>query len=77
MTPQPCVSCWSAIVEYLLTSACAFWMSTSKPASSSPSWRYLRSKFSQRGEDPGVAVAAGAAGQHHRGRAREGGHREE
>src|SRR5918994_5565320 len=51
MTPQPCVSCWSAIVEYLLTSPWAFWMSTSKPASSRPSCRYLRSKFSQRGDD--------------------------
>src|SRR3546814_4812415 len=51
MTPQPCVSCWSAMVEYLLVSPWAFWMSTSNPASSRPSCRYLRSKFSQRGEE--------------------------
>src|SRR6478735_7700666 len=51
MTPQPLVSCWSAIVEYLLTSPWAFWMSASKPAASRPSWRYFLSKFSQRGED--------------------------
>ena len=31
MTPQPLVSCWSAMVAYLLVSFCAFWMSVSKP----------------------------------------------
>src|SRR6478609_2570523 len=51
MTPQPLVICWSAIVEYLLTSPCAFWMSAWKPAASRPSCRYLWSKFSQRGDD--------------------------
>src|SRR6476469_10600539 len=51
MTPQPLVSCWSAMVEYSLTSPWAFWMSAVKPAASRPCCRYLRSKFSQRGDD--------------------------
>src|SRR6187431_574956 len=51
MTPQPLVSCWSAIVAYLSLSPWAFWTSASNPAASSPSWRYLRSRSSQRFED--------------------------
>src|SRR5690606_23374055 len=50
-TPQPLVSSWSPMVENLLTSPWAFWMSASKPAAVRPSWRYLRSKSSQRLEE--------------------------
>src|SRR3954447_26997506 len=51
MTPQPLVSCCCAIVEYLLVSPCAFWMSVSKPASLNAFSRAGRSPFSQRLDD--------------------------
>src|SRR6478609_6813701 len=51
MTPQPLLSCWSAIVAYLLVSPWAFWMSASKPASVIAVSSAGRSPFSQRGED--------------------------
>src|SRR3954447_20560604 len=51
MTPQPLVSCCCAIVEYLLVSPCAFWMSVVKPASSNAFFRAGRSPFSHRLED--------------------------
>src|ERR1700754_4931559 len=51
MTPQPLLSCWSAIVAYLLVSPWAFWMSASKPASVNALSSAGRSPFSQRGED--------------------------
>src|SRR5689334_24204060 len=51
MTPQPLVSCWSAMVAYLLVSPWAFWMSASKPASLRAAAIAGRSPFSQRGDE--------------------------
>src|ERR1700712_916072 len=51
MTPQPLVSCWSAIVAYLLVSPCAFWTSALKPASVNALVRAGRSRLSQRGDE--------------------------
>src|SRR3954453_11794092 len=51
MTPQPLVSCCCAIVEYLLVSPCAFWISVVKPASLNAFSRAGRSPFSHRLEE--------------------------
>ena len=51
ITPQPLLSCWSAIVAYFSVSFWAFWMSAVKPAAVSALFRAGRSPLSQRGDD--------------------------